>query len=92
MTTYRGTAVLLLGEDDRPACSTDLTKDDRGSWSGTLIFPSAARTPQLLNLTEGRLSIHGREGAFVRPDTADWVHSPTGQFRMRILGNGDAPF
>jgi hypothetical protein len=91
MSTYRGT-VVLESADSKPAGSAVLSKDDAGSWSGTVSFPSSARTPELLNLAEGRLSIHGREGAFVRPDQSDWVNSPTGHFRIRILGNGDAPF
>jgi hypothetical protein len=91
MSAYRGTVILQLA-DSKPAAAADLTKEEAGSWAGTLIFPTEARTPELLNLTEGQLWVHGREGAFVRPDTSDWVSSPTGQFRIRIEGNGDAPF
>ncbi|WP_267880795.1 hypothetical protein [Streptomyces sp. 142MFCol3.1] len=43
-------------------------------------------------MSAGRLWIHGREGEFVRPDRSDWVNSPTGHVRIRILGNGQAPF
>ncbi|QCX81291.1 hypothetical protein C9F11_38540 [Streptomyces sp. YIM 121038] len=92
MDAHRGTVILLLDDGERPAAAGDLCKTDSGSWGGSLIFPVEARTPQLLNLTEGRLTIHGREGSFVRPDTSDWVNSPTGQFRIRIEGSGDAPF
>lgn len=92
MSAYRGTVIVLLGEGEKPAAAGDLRKDDSGAWGGSLIFPVEARTPQLLNLAEGRLTIRGREGSFVRPDTSDWVKSPTGQFRIRIQGSGDAPF
>ncbi|GGV45538.1 hypothetical protein GCM10010245_71260 [Streptomyces spectabilis] len=84
--------ILLLDGDERPAAAGDLRRDEAGSWGGSLAFPVEARTPHLLNLTEGRLSIRGQEGSFVRPDTSDWVNSPTGQFRIRIEGSGDAPF
>ncbi|MFF9624299.1 hypothetical protein [Streptomyces griseosporeus] len=45
-----------------------------------------------MNLATGTLRISGRDGDFIRPDTSDWVRSPAGQFRIRIQGNGDAPF
>lgn len=92
MSAYRGTVILLLDDNEKPAAAGDLHKDESGTWGGSLIFPVEARTPRLLNLTEGRLSIHGREGSFIRPDTSDWVNSPTGKFRIRIEGSGDAPF
>lgn len=92
MTTYRGTAVLLIDDAHELAAEAHLTKDGDGSWSGTLAFPAAAKTPGLLNLTEGTLRIDSRDGKFVRPDIADWIASPAGQIRIRIDGNGDAPF
>ena len=92
MTTHRGTAVLLLEDGRELTAEANLSKDSTGNWSGTLAFPAAAKTPGLLNLTEGALRINGREGKFVRPDTSDWANSPVGQVRIHILGNGDAPF
>ncbi|MEU1199806.1 hypothetical protein ABZ446_26760 [Streptomyces sp. NPDC005813] len=92
MTPYRGTVILELPDGEQLAGASDLARDGSGSWSGSLIFPSKVHSPQLLNLTAGRLWIHGREGEFVRPDTSDWVNSPTGHVRIRILGNGEAPF
>lgn len=92
MTTHRGTAVLLLEDGHQLAAEAHLSKDDAGSWSGTLTFPAAAKMPGLLNLTDGTLRIAGRDGKFVRPDAADWIGSPAGQVQIRILGNGDAPF
>lgn len=91
MSAYRGTVIVLL-DDEKPAAAGDLRKTESGAWGGSLIFPVEARTPRLLNLAKGRLSIRGREGSFVRPETSDWVNSPTGQFRIRIEGSGDAPF
>lgn len=92
MTTHRGTAVLLLEDGRELAAEANLSKDGAGSWSGTLAFPAAAKTPGLLNLTDGTLRVGDREGKFVRPDTADWLNSPAGQVRIHILGNGEAPF
>lgn len=92
MSTYRGAAVLLLEHERELAADAYLRKGLSGSWSGTLAFPAEAKTPELLNLTEGRLCIGDCEGAFIRPNTSDWIGSPTDQFRIRIEGNGDAPF
>jgi hypothetical protein len=92
MNTYKGTVLLLLDVDTQLATGADLSKDASGTWSGTLTFPAAARTPELMNLVTGTLRISERDGAFVRPDTSDWINSPIGQFRIRIEGNGDAPF
>lgn len=92
MTTHRGTAVLILEDGRELAAEVNLSKDGAGSWSGTLTFPAGAKTPGLLNLTEGALRVDGQEGKFVRPDTSDWIGSPAGQIRIRIEGNGDAPF
>lgn len=92
MSTHRGTAVLLLEDGRELAIEANLNKDNNGTWSGTLAFPAEAKTPGLLNLTEGTLQIAGRDGKFIRPDTADWIGSPAGQIRIRIEGNGDAPF
>jgi hypothetical protein len=92
MTTYKGTALLLLDVDTQLAAGADLSKDASGTWRGTLTFPAEGRTLELMNLVTGTLRISGRDGAFVRPDTSDWVASPAGQFQIRIDGNGDAPF
>lgn len=92
MTTHRGTAVLLLDNGRELAADANLSKGDTGTWSGTLVFPAGAKTPGLLNLADGTLRVGGRDGKFVRPDTSDWIGSPAGQIRIRIEGNGDAPF
>lgn len=92
MTTHRGAAALLLEDGRELTADAYLRKDIRGSWSGTLTFPAEAKTPELLNLTEGTLRVGGREGKFVRLDTSDWIGPPAGQLRIRVDGNGDAPF
>lgn len=92
MTTHTSTALLLLDGGRELETTASLAKDGDGSWSGSLTFPVAVRTSELLNLTEGRLRVGDREGAFVRADTSDWLDSPAGLFRIRIDGNGDAPF
>lgn len=92
MSTYRGTAVLLLEDGRHLEAKADLIKDGAGSWSGTLVFPAAAKSLNLLNVTEGALRVGDREGRFVRPDASDWIGSPVDKVRIRIEGNGDAPF
>jgi hypothetical protein len=92
MNTYKGTSLLILDVDTLLPVGADLSKDASDTWSGTLTFPAEARTPELMNLATGALRISGRDGAFVRPDTSDWVGSPAGPFQIRIEGNGDAPF
>lgn len=92
MTTHRGTAVLLLDGGRELTADANLTKDSAGTWSGSLTFPAGAKTPGLLNLADGTLRIGDRDGKFVRPDAADWLGSPADQIRIRIEGNGDAPF
>jgi hypothetical protein len=62
-------------------------------WAWTVFAPlGAAATADLANLTEGTLAIGKRAGAFIRPDTSDWIDSPEGEFQLCIEGNGDAPF
>lgn len=92
MSTHRGTAVLLLEDGRRLEAEANLSKDGAGNWSGTLVFPAAAKSLGLLNVTEGTLLVGDRDGKFVRPDISDWIGSPAGQVRIRIDGNGDAPF
>ncbi|WP_406122876.1 hypothetical protein OHQ89_12190 [Streptomyces canus] len=92
MNTHRGTAVLLLENGQQLTAEADLSKDGAGSWSGTLLFPAAAKSLGLLNVTEGALQVGDQEGRFVRPDTSDWIGSPVDKVRIRIEGNGDAPF
>jgi hypothetical protein len=91
MSTYDGQAVLVTEDGTEVAVTAKLHGDSQG-WSGTLETP-AHRKRDLLNLTTGRLRIKDKgEGAFVRPDTSDWIDSPASLFKMRIMGNGDAPF
>ncbi|WP_405559092.1 hypothetical protein OHV08_34355 [Streptomyces canus] len=92
MNTHQGTAVVPLEDGRRLTAEANLSKDGAGSWSGTLLFPAAAKSLGLLNVTEGALWIGDREGRFVRPDTSDWIGSPVDKIRIRIEGNGDAPF
>jgi hypothetical protein len=93
MTTHKGPAVLLLADGRQFTAAADLSKDDSGSWRGTLTFPTEARTPELINLREGWVRINERDGAFVRSESSSaWAANPVGTFRIRIEGNGDAPF
>lgn len=92
MTAYKGTATLRLVDGRQFAATADLSKDQTGTWRGTLVFADGDHFPALVNVREGTLHVGGNRGAFVRPDTSDWAASPRGPFRMRIEGNGDAPF
>jgi hypothetical protein len=91
MNTHHGPVVLLADGLELTATAA-LAKNGSGTWGGSLTFPAAAKRPELLNLREGQLQIDHRLGAFVRPDASDWLDSPAGQLRIRIQGNGDAPF
>jgi hypothetical protein len=92
MSTYRGTAVLLLEDGSKFDTEADLSEDASGSWSGTLAFRDATLFRALLNVTDGHLLVNGQPGEFIRPDTSDWAASPNGPRVMRILGSGPAPF
>ncbi|MEU0344620.1 hypothetical protein ABZ092_38210 [Streptomyces bobili] len=84
--------MLLLGDGREMDTAADLSKDETGTWSGTLTFPAEGRTPELLNIAEGRIKIGGSEAAFVRPDTSDWTDAPGGHFVIRVQGSGAPPF
>ena len=90
MTTHRGTAVLLLDAGRELAAKAHLGKDGSGSWGGRLTVPPEVRTPELLNLQEGRLRINGQEGTFVK--THAEMEPLSMRFWMEIEGTGDAPF
>jgi hypothetical protein len=92
MNTYKGAATMWLADGRQFAATAELSKDASGTWRGTLAFAGMDDLPVLVNVTEGTLSVNGTYGEFVRPDTSDWIVSPRGPFKMRIEGNGDAPF
>ena len=93
MDNHLGDAVLYLADGRLLSVNADLSKDGSGTWGGTLFASlGAAATSDLSDLTEGTLLIGNRTGAFIRPDTSDWIDSPAGEFMLCIEGNGDAPF
>ncbi|PAZ15695.1 hypothetical protein CLM62_12930 [Streptomyces sp. SA15] len=95
MSTHRGTAVLLLEDGREFDVAADLTKtilNGRTIWGGTLSVPDQSKPIELMNLQQGIVRIGGAEGAFNRTDISDWLDSPAGLFRIRVEGNGDAPF
>jgi hypothetical protein len=93
MNQHLGDVILCLSDGRMLGVIASLSKDGSGTWGGTLFAPvGAAATSNLDNLTEGTLQIGNRTGAFVRPDTSDWLDSPEGEFQLSIEGNGDAPF
>lgn len=92
MNEHLGTVLLAFNDGRMLDAVATLSKDDSGTWGGTLSFPANARTAELLNLVDGAVQIDGRVGKFVRPDTSDWLDSPEGELQILIQGNGDAPF
>lgn len=94
MSTYSGAATLILDNGRELPVTANLksTAGSRDDWSGTLSVPMQSQPIEMTNLQQGTLRVDGLEGAFVRPDISDWLDSPTGQFRIHIEGNGDAPF
>lgn len=90
MSTYKGTALLLFDDDRQVAAEANLRKDGNGTWGGRLAFPSSAWTPELRNLTEGRLRITGRDGRFLVTNAPGVL--PAQLYWLEITGNGDAPF
>lgn len=92
MTTYQGTAVLLINDGRQFDTAADLTKDSSGSWRGTLTFRDESLVPVLLNVDDGHLLVDGRPGEFIRPDRSDWTVNSGSPFIIRILGSGEAPF
>ncbi|MER5903053.1 hypothetical protein ABT150_23590 [Streptomyces mirabilis] len=92
MSTYKGRATLWLPDGRQLDANADLSKDTVGSWRGTLAFHDEEHIPVLVNVRDGVLHVGENYGDFVRPDTSDWAATPRGPFRMRIEGNGDAPF
>lgn len=95
MSNYRGETSLILDNGRELTVTATLAKTvlaGRTRWSGTLSVPAQSQPIELTNLAQGTLRTEHGEGKFVRPDISDWLDSPAGQFRIRIEGNGDAPF
>lgn len=92
MSTYAGTAVLLLDDGRQFDAAASLSKDASGTWNGTLAFHDQALAPVLLNVDSGHILVNGRPGEFIRPDRSDWTVNGGDPFVIRILGSGEAPF
>jgi hypothetical protein len=92
MSSFRGDASLILDNGRELPVTANLSKDQNDTWSGTLTVPDQSKPIEMVNLQHGTLRTEHGECPFVRPDISDWLDSPTGQFRIRIEGNGDAPF
>jgi hypothetical protein len=91
MSTYNG-RVVVVGQDgtEIPATANLRSYLDghRAGWDGALTAMQED-VVQMANWREGRLRFpDGREAAFIRPDTSEWVS--TG--RMMATGQGEAPF
>jgi hypothetical protein len=92
MSTYKGSAVLLVNDGRQFDTTADLAKDSAGSWHGTLTFHDQALVPVLLNIDDGHVLVDGQPGEFIRPNRSDWTINDGSPFIIRILGSGDAPF
>ncbi|WP_159041470.1 hypothetical protein [Streptomyces sp. WM4235] len=56
-------------------------------------MPANQQLAELMNLSQGRLKLQDeRKGKFVRPAVGDWLGSPQGSFRIKVVGSGDKPF
>jgi hypothetical protein len=92
MNTYRGDASLILDGGRELPVTANLVKNAAGTWHGMLAVTDQSKPIEMVNLQQATLRIADGEGEFVRPDVSDWLDSPAGQFRIRIEGNGNAPF
>lgn len=92
MNTYRGDASLITDGGRELPVAANLVKNAAGSWHGMLTVPDQSKPIEMVNLQQGTLRVADGKGEFVRRDISDWLDSPAGQFRIRIEGNGDAPF
>ena len=95
MNNYRGDASLILDNGRAFPVAADLAKTILGGrtvWSGTLSVPDQSKPVEVMNVQQGSVRTPHGEGKFIRQDISDWLDSPAGQFRIRIEGNGDAPF
>lgn len=96
MTTYKGPVTVVTEEGREIPVTANLQKGHTGggrtSWGGTLSLPANQQPIELTNLQQGTLRVGEDDARFIRPDISDWLGSPTGQFQIEILGNGEAPF
>ena len=92
MNTYRGASTLIAESGTEIRAGADLKAAD-GSWGGYLTIDTE-NLDVVLNLWSGRIRLpSGSEGAFDRPNREAVPPRPElPMFRIRIEGNGDAPF
>src|SRR4051812_45437326 len=91
MKQYRGASTLLTDDGTEIRAGAGLEGNET-RWSRYLTI-AAENLPVVMNLSSGRIRLpNGAEGAFDRPnrEAPPRTHFPA--FRIRIEGNGDAPF
>ena len=91
MKTYRGASTLITEDGTEIRAGADL-KGDETAWGGYLTIDTENST-LVMNLWSGRIRLpSGAEGAFDRPNREAPPNPTLPMFRIRIEGNGDAPF
>lgn len=91
MNTYRGASTLIVEDGAEIRAGADLKKSPTG-WGGYLTVDSE-NIKTVVNLWSGRIRLaNGKEGAFDRPNREPAPVRTDLPFRIRIEGNGDAPF
>jgi hypothetical protein len=88
---HRGACTLIVEDGAEISAGADLKKSTIG-WGGYLTV-GAENIAAVLNLWSGRIRLsNGNEGAFDRPNRETAPVRTDLPFRIRIEGNGDAPF
>lgn len=92
MRSYRGASTLIAENDTEIRAGADLSGDER-RWGGYLTI-DIENWDVVKNLWSGRIRLpNGVEGAFDRPNREPRPpRFDLPVFRIRIEGNGDAPF
>lgn len=92
MNTYGGPVVVITDDGAETTVTASLRKDHTGTWSGILTTAVQDDWNSIRNLMQARLRLpDGSEGAFIVPDLPGPFTPGTGG-RLRVGGNGDAPF
>lgn len=92
MSTYRGASTLIADGGTEIRAGADLKANDR-SWGGYLTI-DGRNWDIVKNLWSGHVRLpDGTVGAFDRPNRSETPPASADlPFRIRIEGNGDAPF
>jgi hypothetical protein len=92
MKSYRGASTLIAEDGVEIRAGADLSGDER-RWGGYLTIDDE-NWDVVKNLWSGHIRLpNSAVGAFDRPNRSEGpARSPSMPFRIRIEGNGEAPF